>query len=101
MLGGQAAGAIRLAADGQLDDLGALTVPARRRRLAGLLPHARLAEVNDGYTLIPLDQPARLAQIIREFTRVPGGRLTGAGALVGARSVPGSPRRAAGDAEIP
>ena len=38
------------------------------RRLAELLPQARLAEVDDSYTLIPLDQPARLAQIIREFT---------------------------------
>jgi hypothetical protein len=25
-------------------------------------------EIDDGYTLIPLDQPARLAVIIREFT---------------------------------
>jgi pimeloyl-ACP methyl ester carboxylesterase len=35
--------------------------------LAGLLPQGRLAEVDDSYTLIPLDQPARLAQIIRDF----------------------------------
>jgi len=39
------------------------------RRLAKLLPQGRLAEVEDSYTLIPLDQPAGLAQIIREFTR--------------------------------
>jgi pimeloyl-ACP methyl ester carboxylesterase len=38
------------------------------RRLAALLPQGRLVEVEDSYTLIPLDQPARLAQIIREFT---------------------------------
>jgi pimeloyl-ACP methyl ester carboxylesterase len=38
------------------------------RRLAGLLPQGRLAEVEDSYTLIPLDQPAKLAQLIREFT---------------------------------
>jgi len=42
--------------------------PEHGRRLAGLLPHSRLAEVEDSYTLIPLDQPAKLAQIIREFT---------------------------------
>jgi hypothetical protein len=34
-------------------------------------PQGQLAEVEDSYTLIPLDQPARLAQIIREFTHVP------------------------------
>jgi hypothetical protein len=31
------------------------------------LPQGRLAEVADSYTLIPLDQPARLAQLIRDF----------------------------------
>jgi pimeloyl-ACP methyl ester carboxylesterase len=41
--------------------------PEHGRRLASLLPHGRLAEVDDSYTLIPLDQPARLAQLIREF----------------------------------
>jgi pimeloyl-ACP methyl ester carboxylesterase len=33
-----------------------------------LLPDGRLVEVEDSYTLIPLDQPARLTSIIREFT---------------------------------
>lgn len=42
--------------------------PEHGRRLAGLLPYGQLAEVADSYTLIPLDQPARLAQLIREFT---------------------------------
>src|SRR6516162_9838627 len=42
--------------------------PEHGRRLAGLLPDARLVEVADSYTLIPLDQPARLASIVREFT---------------------------------
>jgi pimeloyl-ACP methyl ester carboxylesterase len=42
--------------------------PGHGRRLAELLPQGRLAEVDDSYTLIPLDQPARLAGIIREFT---------------------------------
>ena len=37
------------------------------RRLAKLLPQGQLAEVDDSYTLIPLDQPTRLARIIREF----------------------------------
>jgi len=41
--------------------------PEHGRRLAGLLPDSRLVEVPDSYTLIPLDQPARFAQIIREF----------------------------------
>jgi len=41
--------------------------PEHGQRLARLLPHARLTEIDDSYTLIPLDQPARLAQIIRDF----------------------------------
>jgi pimeloyl-ACP methyl ester carboxylesterase len=41
--------------------------PEHGRRLAELLPQGRLVEVEDSYTLIPLDQPARLAQVIREF----------------------------------
>ena len=44
--------------------------PEHGRRLAELL-HARLAEIDDSYTLIPLDQPARLAQLITEFTHQP------------------------------
>jgi pimeloyl-ACP methyl ester carboxylesterase len=44
--------------------------PEHGRRLAGLLG-GRLVEVADSYTLIPLDQPARLAQVIREFACVP------------------------------
>ncbi|HEV2936238.1 MAG TPA: alpha/beta hydrolase [Streptosporangiaceae bacterium] len=42
--------------------------PEHGRRLAALLPQGQLAEVDDSYTLIPLDQPARLAGLIREFT---------------------------------
>ena len=37
------------------------------RRLAELLPDARLVEVPDSYTLVPLDQPASLAGAVREF----------------------------------
>ena len=47
--------------------------PEHGRRLATLLPHGQLAEVDDSYTLIPLDQPARLAQLIREFIRTTAG----------------------------
>jgi pimeloyl-ACP methyl ester carboxylesterase len=43
--------------------------PEHGRRLAGILPQGQLVEVDDSYTLIPLDQPVRLAQAIREFTR--------------------------------
>jgi pimeloyl-ACP methyl ester carboxylesterase len=41
--------------------------PEHGRRLAELLPHGRLVEIPDSYTLIPVDQPARLAHAIREF----------------------------------
>ncbi len=37
------------------------------RRLAELLPHGRPVEVQDSYTLIPLVQPTKLAEVIREF----------------------------------
>ncbi len=42
--------------------------PEHGRRLAELLPHGRLVEIEDSYTLIPLDQPAKLVQAIQEFT---------------------------------
>jgi pimeloyl-ACP methyl ester carboxylesterase len=38
------------------------------RRLVGLLPDARLVEVADSYTLVPLDQPAALVEALRAFT---------------------------------
>ncbi len=43
--------------------------PEHGSRLASLIPGGRLVEVADSYTLIPLDQPARFAEVIREFTR--------------------------------
>jgi pimeloyl-ACP methyl ester carboxylesterase len=43
--------------------------PDHGHRLAELLPQGRLIEIPDSYTLIPLDQPGRLAQIIRDFTQ--------------------------------
>jgi pimeloyl-ACP methyl ester carboxylesterase len=42
--------------------------PGHGRRLTELLPHGRLVEIPDSYTLIPLDQPARLAASIRGVT---------------------------------
>jgi pimeloyl-ACP methyl ester carboxylesterase len=39
------------------------------RRLAELLPHGRLIEIADSYTLIPEDQPGELARAIRQFVR--------------------------------
>jgi pimeloyl-ACP methyl ester carboxylesterase len=45
--------------------------PEHGRRLAGLFPDGRLVEIDDSYTLIPLDQPARLAQVIRDFIAAP------------------------------
>lgn len=41
--------------------------PEHGRRLAELLPRGRYVEIADSYTLIPEDQPARLAAHIREF----------------------------------
>jgi pimeloyl-ACP methyl ester carboxylesterase len=46
--------------------------PEHGRRLVELLPQGRLAEIEDSYTLIPLDQPARIAQLIRDFTNETG-----------------------------
>jgi pimeloyl-ACP methyl ester carboxylesterase len=43
--------------------------PEHGRRLAELLPQGRLVEIPDSYTLIPLDQPARLAEAIQHFAR--------------------------------
>jgi pimeloyl-ACP methyl ester carboxylesterase len=81
--------------------------PEHGQRLAKLLPRGQLAEIEDSYTLIPLDQPARLAQVVREFTHAPGTlrrgqsgrsehvedrdrdrRESGAGAGASARAVP-------------
>ncbi|MFD7430494.1 alpha/beta fold hydrolase [Streptomyces sp. NPDC059818] len=41
--------------------------PEHGRRLAELLPQGRLTEIADSRTLVPLDQPERLALAIREF----------------------------------
>ncbi|HEY3505223.1 MAG TPA: alpha/beta hydrolase [Actinocatenispora sp.] len=41
--------------------------PEHGRRLAELLPRGRLRFVDDTATLVPLDQPERLARILRDF----------------------------------
>ena len=43
--------------------------PEHGRRLAALLPDARLVEIRDSYTLIMRDQPRSFASAIREFVR--------------------------------
>ncbi|MFF1924729.1 alpha/beta fold hydrolase [Streptomyces sp. NPDC058221] len=48
--------------------------PEHGRRLAGLLPRGELVEIADSYTLIPEDQPAKLAAHIREFLGNPPDR---------------------------
>lgn len=40
-------------------------------RLAELLPRGRLVEIEDSRTLVPEDQPARLASLIRQFVAGP------------------------------
>ena len=37
------------------------------RQLADLLPDGHLVEIGDSYTLVPLDQPQRLAGVLRSF----------------------------------
>jgi pimeloyl-ACP methyl ester carboxylesterase len=41
--------------------------PEHGERLAALLPKGKLVEVDDSYTLLPLDQPAEFARLVREF----------------------------------
>ena len=43
--------------------------PEHGRRLAALMPDARLVEIDDSYTLIMRDQPAAFADAIRRFVR--------------------------------
>ena len=50
--------------------------PEHGRRMAELLPQGRLIEIGDSYTLIPEDQPAKLAAHIRQF--VSAGPITAA-----------------------
>jgi pimeloyl-ACP methyl ester carboxylesterase len=48
--------------------------PQHAQRLGEVLPDASVVEVSDTHTLIPLDQPARLAQLIGEFVDAYDGR---------------------------
>ena len=41
--------------------------PEHGRRLAEIIPNARLVELDDAYTLLPLDQPDRVAEHITAF----------------------------------
>jgi pimeloyl-ACP methyl ester carboxylesterase len=52
--------------------------PEHGRRLAELLPQGRLVEIDDSYTMIPVDQPALLARAIREFVRETAAEPAGA-----------------------
>jgi pimeloyl-ACP methyl ester carboxylesterase len=47
--------------------------PEHGRRLAELLPDARLVEIADSYTLIMRDQPAAFARAVSEFVRETAG----------------------------
>ena len=52
--------------------VGAKDEPERLRcagRMKDHIPGAQLVEIPDSYTLMPLDQPALLAQTIRGFTQ--------------------------------
>ncbi len=41
--------------------------PEHGRRLAALLPDARLVEISDSYTLIMRDQPEAFARAVADF----------------------------------
>jgi len=56
--------------------------PDHGRRLAALLPGGRLVEVPDSYTLIPLDQPASLARLVRDFATEPSSPTSGVGGVM-------------------
>jgi pimeloyl-ACP methyl ester carboxylesterase len=44
--------------------------PDHARRLAAVLPDARIEWIEDSYSFVPEDQPARLADVIRSFAPV-------------------------------
>jgi pimeloyl-ACP methyl ester carboxylesterase len=49
-------------------DTGGKMMPSEHgRRLTDAFPNARLVEIEDAYTLVPLDQPAVLSAHIRQF----------------------------------
>jgi pimeloyl-ACP methyl ester carboxylesterase len=42
--------------------------PDHARRLAAILPAARIEWIDDSYSFVPVDQPTRLADVIRSFS---------------------------------
>jgi len=52
--------------------------PSHGARLTDLLPHANLTEIDDTYTLIPLDQPTQLTHLLRNFLPTPLRQATAA-----------------------
>ncbi|MFA9271598.1 MAG: alpha/beta fold hydrolase [Baekduiaceae bacterium] len=52
------------------------------RRLAAVFPDARLVEIGDARTFVPLDQPERLAAEIAAFAPVPGANMAPAEGLM-------------------
>ena len=48
------------------------------KRLAELIPDARLEEIADSYSFVPEDQPGRTAELIAAFARAGAGAPTGA-----------------------
>lgn len=47
--------------------------PAHAERLAAMVPDSRVEPITDAGTFVPLDQPARLAELIAGFVREPAG----------------------------
>ena len=53
---------------------------AHARRLADIIPDARIEAVEDARTFLPLDRPDALADLIRDFVRQPPAPGTATGA---------------------
>jgi pimeloyl-ACP methyl ester carboxylesterase len=49
--------------------------PEHGRRLADLLPQGQLVTIDDSYTLIPLDQPSKLAQVLKRYLEATPARV--------------------------
>lgn len=65
--------------------------PEHGRRLARMIPGARHTEIANARTLVPLDQPAELARLIRELAAEAGSEEAGPGATP-ARTASAPPR---------
>jgi pimeloyl-ACP methyl ester carboxylesterase len=53
------------------DSEGKMMPNGHGRKLAEDFPNSRLLEIDDSYTLIPIDQPVELARAIRDFAAIP------------------------------